>query len=156
MLAAILSLGGIGLLAAVALGFAAKKFAVEVDPRELAILEVLPGANCGACGYAGCAGYAKAGGRGRQARDAVPARRHRRSMEQIANIMGVAPVTAEPQVAVVLLPGRQSPRRRPNTTISASPTASPRKRSPTDPRSAPAAASAWAPAPGSAPSAPSR
>ena len=42
MLVAVLSLGGIGLAAAVALGFAAKKFAVEVDPRELAILEVLP------------------------------------------------------------------------------------------------------------------
>ena len=37
MIAAVLSLGGIGLLAAVALGFAAKKFAVEVDPRELVI-----------------------------------------------------------------------------------------------------------------------
>jgi electron transport complex protein RnfB len=58
MLAAILSLGGIGLVAAVALGFAAKKFAVEVDPRELAILEVLPNVNCGACGYPGCAGFA--------------------------------------------------------------------------------------------------
>ena len=60
MIAAILSLGCIGLIAAVALGLAAKKFAVEVDPRELAALEVLPGANCGACGFPGCAGYAKA------------------------------------------------------------------------------------------------
>lgn len=60
MLAAILSLGCIGMIAAIALGFAAKKFAVEVDPRELAIIESLPGANCGACGFPGCAGYAKA------------------------------------------------------------------------------------------------
>jgi electron transport complex protein RnfB len=52
MVEAVLSLGGIGFAAAVALGFAAKKFAVEVDPRELALLEVMPGANCGACGYA--------------------------------------------------------------------------------------------------------
>lgn len=48
------------MIAAIALGFAAKKFAVEVDPRELAIIESLPGANCGACGFPGCAGYAKA------------------------------------------------------------------------------------------------
>ena len=53
MLAAIISLGCIGLIAAIALGFAAKKFAVEVDPRELAAMEVLPGANCGACGFPG-------------------------------------------------------------------------------------------------------
>ena len=59
MLAAVLSLGGIGLVAAAALGVAAKKFAVEVDPREAAVLEVLPGANCGACGLPGCSGYAK-------------------------------------------------------------------------------------------------
>ena len=60
MLASVLSLAGIGLTAAIALGVAARKFAVEVDPRELAILEALPGANCGACGFPGCAGYAKA------------------------------------------------------------------------------------------------
>ena len=60
MIAAILSLGCIGMVAAVALGFAAKKFAVEVDPRELAALDVLPGINCGACGFAGCPGAAEA------------------------------------------------------------------------------------------------
>ena len=56
MIAAVISLGGIGFLAAVILGFAAKKFAVEVDPREEEIAGNLPGANCGACGYAGCGG----------------------------------------------------------------------------------------------------
>ena len=35
-------------------------FAVEVDPREEAIVGCLPGANCGGCGYAGCGGYAAA------------------------------------------------------------------------------------------------
>ena len=42
------------------LAFAAKIFAVEKDPREEAITECLPGANCGGCGYAGCGGYAAA------------------------------------------------------------------------------------------------
>ena len=42
------------------LSFAAKVFAVEKDPREEAILECLPGANCGGCGYPGCSGYAAA------------------------------------------------------------------------------------------------
>ncbi len=36
-----------------------KKFHVEVDERETKILELLPGANCGACGNPGCAAYAK-------------------------------------------------------------------------------------------------
>ena len=52
--------GGTGLFIGVFLGFAGKKFAVEVDEREEAILEVLPGNNCGGCGYAGCSGLAAA------------------------------------------------------------------------------------------------
>lgn len=104
MLEAVLSLGGIGLMAAVALGFAAKKFAVEVDPRELAIVEILSGANCGACGYPGCAGYAKAVVSGEAAPNlCTPG--GKASVEQIAHIMGVAAVVAEPQVAVVLCQG---------------------------------------------------
>ncbi len=35
-------------------------FHVEVDPRIEAILEVLPGANCGGCSYVGCGEYAEA------------------------------------------------------------------------------------------------
>ncbi len=52
--------GGTGLFIGVFLGFAGKKFAVEVDPREEAIARVLPGNNCGGCGYAGCSGLAAA------------------------------------------------------------------------------------------------
>ena len=44
--------GGTGLFIGVFLGLAGKKFAVEVDEREEAILGVLPGNNCGGCGYA--------------------------------------------------------------------------------------------------------
>ncbi len=59
MLAEILSLAGIGFLAALGLGVAAKKFAVQEDPRLEKILDILPGANCGACGYAGCSAFAR-------------------------------------------------------------------------------------------------
>lgn len=52
--------GGTGLFIGLFLGFAGKKFAVEVDEREEAILEALPGNNCGGCGYAGCSGLAAA------------------------------------------------------------------------------------------------
>lgn len=104
MLAAILSLGGIGLAAAVALGFAAKKFAVEVDPREQAILDVLPNANCGACGFPGCSGYAKMVATSDKIAAACPPG-GAVVMEKIANIMGFAPVSTEPKVAVVLCQG---------------------------------------------------
>lgn len=52
--------GGAGLLIGIALGFAARIFAVEVDEREVLIREKLPGNNCGGCGYAGCDALAKA------------------------------------------------------------------------------------------------
>lgn len=42
------------------LGWANKQFAVEVDPRVEAVLDALPGANCGGCGYLGCGDYAVA------------------------------------------------------------------------------------------------
>ncbi|HSW64661.1 MAG TPA: 4Fe-4S binding protein [Dissulfurispiraceae bacterium] len=42
------------------LAFAAKKFAVKVDPRVEQVLGTLAHAHCGACGYAGCEQYAVA------------------------------------------------------------------------------------------------
>ncbi len=54
----IITLTGLGFVAASLLAFAAKVFYVEEDPRVGAVLDALPGANCGGCGYAGCEGYA--------------------------------------------------------------------------------------------------
>ncbi|MDY0150820.1 MAG: RnfABCDGE type electron transport complex subunit B [Candidatus Cloacimonas sp.] len=51
-------LGAMGLIFGLVLAFAAKVFAVKLDPRVEQIIAALPGANCGACGKAGCAGYA--------------------------------------------------------------------------------------------------
>lgn len=42
------------------LAVASKKFEVETDERIPEILQVLPGANCGACGFPGCGGLAEA------------------------------------------------------------------------------------------------
>ncbi len=41
------------------LAVASKKFHVQTDERIALIVNVLPGANCGACGYPGCGGLAK-------------------------------------------------------------------------------------------------
>lgn len=104
MLAAILSLGCIGLIAAIALGFAAKKFAVEVDPRELAAMEVLPGANCGACGFPGCAGYAKAVVAGTIDLNQCPPG-GADVVAKLARILGVEATAAAREIAVVLCQG---------------------------------------------------
>ena len=60
ILIAVMVLGAIGLIAAVVLFAASKKFAVYEDPRIAQVGEVLPGANCGGCGFPGCSGMADA------------------------------------------------------------------------------------------------
>lgn len=53
-------LGGLGLIFGFILAVASKLFAVEEDPRKELLMEIMPGANCGACGFAGCSAYADA------------------------------------------------------------------------------------------------
>lgn len=104
MLTAVACLGGIGLVAAAALGIAAKKFAVEVDPKEAAILAALPGANCGACGEPGCSGYARAVAEGRLAPNLCPPG-GQQTAEALAAILGVKVTLKDPAVAVVICQG---------------------------------------------------
>ena len=47
ILIAVVILGGTGLAMGLFLAFASKKFEVKVDERVSAIVECLPGANCG-------------------------------------------------------------------------------------------------------------
>lgn len=49
-----------GLVIGILLGVAGKAFEIEVDEKEVAIRECLPGNNCGGCGFAGCDSLAKA------------------------------------------------------------------------------------------------
>ncbi len=58
VLTSVLTLLGLGFVAAVVLAVASRVFYVEEDPRVEAVMDALPGANCGGCGYAGCEGYA--------------------------------------------------------------------------------------------------
>lgn len=60
MTAPILLLVGIAFVAAIILGIAARVFYVEEDPRIEAVVDLLPGANCGGCGQAGCSSAAAA------------------------------------------------------------------------------------------------
>jgi len=53
-------LAGLGAVFGLGLAFAAKRFAVQIDPRVEKVKDVLAHAHCGACGYAGCEQYAEA------------------------------------------------------------------------------------------------
>lgn len=57
---AAITMFGMAVITSYILGWANKKFHVEVDERVEAVLEALPGANCGGCGYLGCSEYAVA------------------------------------------------------------------------------------------------
>ena len=59
ILLAVGMLSGLGVLFGLLLAWASKKFHVDVDPRVARIMELLPGANCGACGAAGCGSFAE-------------------------------------------------------------------------------------------------
>ena len=100
----ILSLGGLGLLFGLVLGYASKKFAVPVDPKVPLIKECLPGANCGGCGYAGCDAYAEAVASGAAAPNCCPIG-GAAVATKIGEVMGVTVDTSEPKVAYVKCQG---------------------------------------------------
>jgi H+/Na+-translocating ferredoxin:NAD+ oxidoreductase subunit B len=56
----VIFVAGIATVFGLGLAVAAKKFAVQVDPKVERVRDVLAGANCGACGFAGCQSYAEA------------------------------------------------------------------------------------------------
>ena len=92
--------GVVGLIVGLFLGIAAISFKVEVDEREEAILEVLPGNNCGGCGYPGCSGLAAAIVKGEAAVNACPVGGEPVG-NKVAEIMGVESVKGNRHVAFV-------------------------------------------------------
>ena len=106
MLNAIIALGIAGLVFGAMLALAAEKFKVEQDPRMLEILNVLPGANCGACGFPGCSGLAEAIARGEAPANAcVPG--GKAAAEAISKIMNVDVAESMSEVAVVYCQGHE-------------------------------------------------
>jgi len=60
VLVATVAVAVIGFVMGMLLITVGKKFKVEVDEKQLAVREYLPGNNCGGCGYAGCDAMAEA------------------------------------------------------------------------------------------------
>ena len=114
ILVAVISLGAIGLISAIVLFVASKKFAVYEDPRIGEVAEVLPQANCGGCGYPGCAGFAEACVNAGSLEGKLCSVGGQPVMARVAAILGLEAASAEPKVAVVRCNG--SCEHRPRTT----------------------------------------
>lgn len=100
----VVSLSVMGFAFAAGLAIASKKFAVEVDPKEEAILGVLPGANCGGCGFPGCGGLAAAIASGKAPVNGCPVG-GAAVAEKVAVIMGVTAESGVRKVANVACNG---------------------------------------------------
>ncbi len=103
----VISIGGLGLLFGVGLGYAGIKFEVEADPKVPLVREALPGANCGGCGLAGCDAFADAVVKGTAPVNGCPVGGAYVS-QKIANIMGVTVSTEVRKVAFVKCKGNCS------------------------------------------------
>ncbi len=90
----------VGIIIGFFLGFSSEKFKVEVDPKEEAVLGVLPGNNCGGCGFPGCSGLAAAIAKGEAGVGDCPVGGEPIA-NKIAEIMGVEAGTSAKEVAFV-------------------------------------------------------
>lgn len=97
----------LGAILALIIGFAAKAFAVDTDPRIETVTDMLPGANCGGCGYAGCADFAKAVVETGNAPSQCPVASAEDS-SRIAEFLGMKAEEKEEVVAVVQCSGSAS------------------------------------------------
>lgn len=100
ILPAVATLVTLGVLFGVGLYVGSRVFKVDVDPRIDAILDALPGVNCGACGFGGCRAYAEAVVLKALAAD-LCAPGGEDACAEISRIMGVEAGKSDPKVAVV-------------------------------------------------------
>jgi Na+-translocating ferredoxin:NAD+ oxidoreductase RNF subunit RnfB len=101
---ATLLISATGIIIGIFLGVAAKKLEVEVDEKEQAVRELLPGNNCGACGYPGCDNLAQAIAAGNAPCNACPVA-NSKAYSEIAEVMGTQVDDKEKQVAFVKCAG---------------------------------------------------
>jgi len=100
IISAVVLTGVVALLIGLLLGIAGKFFAVEVDEKEVAVRNELPGNNCGGCGFPGCDGLAHAIACGQAPVNGCPVGGEPVA-EKIAAIMGVDAGASEKKVAFV-------------------------------------------------------
>lgn len=100
----VIIMGGIGILCGTILLIASKFFAVPLDERVGQLINLLPGANCGACGFAGCASYARSLIEGQAKANACRVVDEEKS-RAIASLLGLGITGVEKEVAVLCCQG---------------------------------------------------
>lgn len=98
-------LAGLATIFGLGLAFAAKKFAVQADPRVEQVMDVLAHAHCGACGYAGCEQYAEAVVKNPDVSPSLCIPAGAKGAEAVARITGKAAAAMEPQFARIMCQG---------------------------------------------------
>ncbi len=97
----ILLLGVIGVVAAMLLFLAAKRFHVFENPKIAEVEAILPGANCGGCGLSGCHAFAEACVKEGSLEGLVCTGIDASGMEEIAEILGVNAVAVKRNTMVI-------------------------------------------------------
>ena len=100
LIISVASLSIIGLIAGLILAYAARKFAVKVDPRIEEVVRTLPGANCGACGFASCQAFAEALVQGKTDL-ALCKLSPETQRKEIARLLGIEEKKVEDKIAVI-------------------------------------------------------
>ncbi len=98
-------LAGLGTVFGLGIAMAAKRFAVEIDPRVEKVVDVLAHAHCGACGYAGCEQYAEAVVKNPDVSPNLCIPAGAKGAEAVALITGKKAEIMEPQFARIMCQG---------------------------------------------------
>lgn len=104
----VLFLLGVGAIFGLGLAFAAKRFAVQIDPRVEQVKDLLAHAHCGACGYAGCEQYAEAVVAKPEVAPNLCTPGGSRTAEAVAMITGKKAEAVEPKFARIMCQGSDS------------------------------------------------
>ena len=104
IITAVIAVTVIGLIVGVVLAIASIAFSVPKDEKAEKILEILPGANCGACGYSGCSGYANALSKG-EAKPGACTVGGEEVSDAISEFLGVSSEKSIKNVAIVMCVG---------------------------------------------------
>lgn len=105
-------LAGLGTVFGLGIAMAAKRFAVQIDPRVEKVKDVLAHAHCGACGYAGCEQYAEAVVKNPEVSPNLCIPAGAKGAEAVALITGKKAEIKEPQFARIMCQGANSKSRR--------------------------------------------
>ena len=95
---------GIGLFLGIGLSVASVLLKTKINETEQKLLEILPGANCGACSFAGCAEYARALATGKVKTTLCPVGGEE-GVKKISAVLGVEAVETKKKVAFVQCQG---------------------------------------------------